>query len=101
MVGPTRRGGGSGLGEATARELARLGGKVAVLDINLGDRNSFPIADRLVEMSVPFFFASGYGEQAKLPMEHRSRPLVQKPYTLENMARSVAELLGLSPTPES
>ena len=28
-------GGGSGLGEATARELARLGAKVAVLDINL------------------------------------------------------------------
>ena len=27
-------GGGSGLGEATARELARLGAKVAVLDIN-------------------------------------------------------------------
>lgn len=30
-------GGGSGLGEATARELARLGGKVAVLDINLAN----------------------------------------------------------------
>ncbi len=28
-------GGGSGLGEATARELARLGAKVAVLDLNL------------------------------------------------------------------
>ncbi|WP_382320647.1 SDR family NAD(P)-dependent oxidoreductase [Hydrogenophaga sp. UC242_50] len=28
-------GGGSGLGEATARELARLGAKVAVLDVNL------------------------------------------------------------------
>ena len=28
-------GGGSGLGEATARELARLGAKVAILDINL------------------------------------------------------------------
>ena len=27
-------GAGSGLGEATARELARLGAKVAVLDIN-------------------------------------------------------------------
>ena len=27
-------GGGSGLGEATARELARLGAKVAVLDVN-------------------------------------------------------------------
>jgi NAD(P)-dependent dehydrogenase (short-subunit alcohol dehydrogenase family) len=30
-------GGGSGLGEATARELAHLGGKVAVLDINLAN----------------------------------------------------------------
>jgi len=30
-------GGASGLGEATARELARLGAKVAVLDVNLGD----------------------------------------------------------------
>jgi len=30
-------GGGSGLGEATARELARLGAKVAVLDINLAN----------------------------------------------------------------
>ena len=28
-------GGGSGLGEATARELARLGAKVAVLDLNI------------------------------------------------------------------
>ena len=28
-------GGGSGLGEATARELARLGARVAVLDVNL------------------------------------------------------------------
>ena len=28
-------GGGSGLGEATARELARLGAKVAVLDVNM------------------------------------------------------------------
>ncbi|CAN5459864.1 SDR family NAD(P)-dependent oxidoreductase [soil metagenome] len=30
-------GGGSGLGEATARELARLGAKVAVLDMNLAN----------------------------------------------------------------
>ena len=28
-------GGGSGLGEATARELARLGAKVAVLDLSM------------------------------------------------------------------
>ncbi|MEN9904308.1 MAG: hypothetical protein RLZZ555_873 [Pseudomonadota bacterium] len=36
-------GGGSGLGEATARELARLGAKVAVLDVNLD--NARRVAD--------------------------------------------------------
>lgn len=36
-------GGGSGLGEATARELARLGAKVAVLDLNMA--NAQRVAD--------------------------------------------------------
>lgn len=66
---------------------------LAVLDINLGDRTSFPIADRLRDLAIPFIFASGYGEQASLPMEHRSRQVLQKPYTLENMARALAELM--------
>ena len=38
-------GGGSGLGEATARELARLGARVAVLDINLANAQS--VADAI------------------------------------------------------
>lgn len=61
---------------------------VAMLDINLGDRNSYPIADRLAELNVPFIFATGYGEQAQPPVEHRGRLIVQKPYTLENVARA-------------
>ena len=40
-------GGGSGLGEATARELARLGAKVAVLDLNLD--NAQRVAKEIVE----------------------------------------------------
>lgn len=67
----------------------------AVLDINLGDQNSFGIADRLSDAGVPFFFATGYGEQALLPAEHRSRIVVQKPYTTHNLARAVEELLGV------
>lgn len=67
---------------------------VAVLDINLGDRTSFTVADLLLEQNVPFLFASGYGEQAALPMEHRNRIVIQKPYTLENIARGMAEILG-------
>ena len=67
---------------------------VALLDINLGDRNSYPIADRLAALRVPFLFATGYGEQANLPQEHRGRLVVQKPYTIENVARAMDTLLG-------
>ncbi len=67
---------------------------IAVLDINLGDQTSYPIADRLLELGVPFLFATGYGEQADLPTDHSSRRVLQKPYTLENVARALAELMA-------
>ena len=71
--------------------------KLAMLDINLGDQNSFPIADRLSDLDVPFLFATGYGEQAQLPQRHRGRPVVQKPYTMENVARAVSDILLMLP----
>jgi light-regulated signal transduction histidine kinase (bacteriophytochrome) len=68
----------------------------AILDINLGDHTSFGIADRLQDLGVPFIFASGYGEQAKLPDEHRARIVLQKPYTTHNLAKAVEQLMGIS-----
>ena len=65
----------------------------AILDINLGDHTSFPIADRLDDLGIPFLFATGYGEQAKLPERHRRRVVLQKPYSLPVLARSIPELL--------
>lgn len=67
---------------------------VAILDINLGNSTSFPVADELLEREVPFMFATGYGEQAQFPDKHRGRPVVQKPYTIENVARALAGMLG-------
>jgi two-component sensor histidine kinase len=67
---------------------------IAMLDINLGDRTSYAVADRLLELGVPFLFASGYGEQAQLPPHHVGRALLQKPYTLENVARALDTLLA-------
>jgi CheY-like chemotaxis protein len=67
---------------------------IAILDINLGNTNSFAIADRLMEKGIPFMFATGYGEQAKLPEQHVSRIVAQKPYTLATMRRRLSELLG-------
>jgi light-regulated signal transduction histidine kinase (bacteriophytochrome)/CheY-like chemotaxis protein len=67
---------------------------LAVLDINLGDQLSFTVADRLHALGVPFIFATGYGEQAMLPEDHRGRDVVQKPYTLEGIARIFEELMS-------
>lgn len=67
---------------------------LAVLDINLGHGDSFPIADRLLELGIPFVFATGYGEQAQIPQQHRGRSVIQKPYTIEIVARTVAALLA-------
>ncbi|MFN3945690.1 MAG: HWE histidine kinase domain-containing protein [Allosphingosinicella sp.] len=68
--------------------------ELAMLDINLGDHNSFAIADRLKELDIPFLFATGYGEQAQLPPAHEDRRVLQKPYTVENVARAVAQVVG-------
>ena len=68
---------------------------LAILDINLGDHQSVPIADRLSELGVPYMFATGYGEQGQLPAEHRGRIVLQKPYTLGSLARRLEELLAL------
>ena len=70
---------------------------LAILDINLGDYNSFPIADKLLSLGIPFMFATGYGEQAKLPSQHRARIVLQKPYTLATMIRSLPQLLEGEP----
>lgn len=67
---------------------------LAILDVNLGNGTSFAVADELLEREIPFMFATGYGEQAQFPDQHRGRPVVQKPYTIENIARAVADMIG-------
>jgi CheY-like chemotaxis protein len=66
---------------------------LAVLDVNLGDTTSFAIADRLESLGVPFLFATGYGEQTRLPERLMSKPVLQKPYTLNMLSRRLPEIL--------
>jgi DNA-binding response OmpR family regulator len=66
----------------------------AILDINLGSETSLPIADRLHALGIPFLFATGYGEQAQLPAIHADVPVLQKPYTIEGVAKALSALLG-------
>lgn len=79
--------------EAAFDQLELVQPTLAILDINLGNSTSFPVADRLLQLGVPFIFATGYGEQAQFPDVHRGRLVVQKPYTFENIAKALARIL--------
>jgi two-component sensor histidine kinase/CheY-like chemotaxis protein len=60
----------------------------ALLDINLGGETSFPVADRLAEVGVPFAFCTGYAADAMLPERFAGVPLIRKPFN----AASVVDL---------
>jgi DNA-binding response OmpR family regulator len=57
---------------------------LAVLDVNLGGEEAFPVATLLAERGIPFVFSTGYGN-AGLPPDWRSRPTLQKPFTQEQV----------------
>jgi DNA-binding response OmpR family regulator len=64
----------------------------AILDIQLGDHSSVPIAEALQSKGVPFAFASGYGASG-VPEGFRNYPVLQKPFTIEELERCLATLL--------
>lgn len=62
----------------------------AVLDINLGDETSVPVAEELLDRGIPFAFASGYGDPNLLSETLRDAPLITKPYTETNLRAILA-----------
>jgi CheY-like chemotaxis protein len=59
---------------------------VAMLDINLAGKLSYPVAGVLRSRGIPFVFATGYGTIG-LPAEFQGSPVLSKPYSqrqLEN-----------------
>ncbi|MBV8393955.1 MAG: response regulator [Alphaproteobacteria bacterium] len=63
----------------------------AVLDINLNGKKSFPVADVLAARGVPFLFATGYGARA-LMAPWLDRPILQKPYSLDELRRALGKV---------
>lgn len=69
----------------------------ALLDVNLGGEDSFPVADRLADAGIAYIFASGYGWAAKCPARHKGRPFITKPYTKDSIAKALAALSAEPP----
>ena len=78
---------------AAALPLVEAGGfDAAILDVNLrGGEKSFAIADALAARGVPFVFATG-GSGDDIAPDHRDRPRLPKPYTMDGVEQALAAL---------
>ncbi|HET6586650.1 MAG TPA: response regulator [Oleiagrimonas sp.] len=65
---------------------------VALLDINMADEESFPVAEKLRSRGIPFVFSSGYDDQ-RLPEEWRSAKVLQKPYDTKTVTAALTAML--------
>lgn len=69
--------------------------EAAIIDVNLGGVASFPLADKLRILGVPFLFSTGYGAEG-IPERFRDVQLLGKPYRRDDIH---AALSGLCVSP--
>lgn len=62
----------------------------ALLDFNLGVDTSAAVADKLIELGVPFAFATGYGEGIGVE-RWPGVPVINKPYGLKELRAAVSQ----------
>src|SRR3954447_12384013 len=80
------------LGEALA-EVGRTPIDAAVVSINLGTDNSFPVMDALTAAKIPFIIVTGY-ERKSLPERFEGVPVVNKPFRYEGVRDEIRRMLG-------
>lgn len=77
-----------------AAELAKTAAcDLAILDVNLDGHDVYPVADLLTKRGVPFLFVTGYGSHG-LPEAYRSHPVLQKPFQLDDLDKTLGRLLA-------
>jgi PAS domain S-box len=66
----------------------------AVLDVNLFGQLSFPVAEVLDGMGVPFLFCTGYGSLEAPNERLRRAPILRKPASPDQVTRALNDLLA-------
>ena len=66
---------------------------VAILDINLDGKQSFPIADVLRSRGIPFFFATGYGAKG-LSDAYEGALTLKKPFLFHDLEKAVRQTVN-------
>ena len=62
---------------------------LAVLDVNLANEQSFPVAQLLQERGIPFVFATGYGLRG-LDERFKEVTTLQKPFEPDQLANAIS-----------
>jgi len=68
--------------------IERGGFDLVILDVNLGTRECWPVADRLAEQAIPFILATG-GHVTPPPAHHAEAPTLSKPFTLDSVREAL------------
>jgi CheY-like chemotaxis protein len=61
---------------------------LAILDVNVAGEAIYPVADALVQRSIPFVFSTGYGS-AGIRDAYRDRPVLQKPFAQHDLKQKL------------
>jgi DNA-binding response OmpR family regulator len=70
--------------------------ELAILDVNLGSEQSFPVADVLAGRGIPFIFATGYGTDG-LSARFRQAITLPKPFASDQLERAIFQALVPQP----
>jgi CheY-like chemotaxis protein len=85
----------AGVVDTVADALARVAigdMDAAILDVNLrGGEKSTAVAEALAAKNIPFVFATGGGDDS-VDERFRNRPRLQKPFTMDGVAKALEAL---------
>ena len=64
----------------------------AILDVNLGGERVFPLADTLIDRSVPMIFITGY-DPATLSARFERVPVCEKPFKVSRIIDAIGKAI--------
>jgi CheY-like chemotaxis protein len=78
---------------AQALELGKSDIDAAIVDVLLGNDNSYPLVDALIARGLPFALATGYGPGGVEP-KYRDQPTLGKPFGFEAFRGAIDNLMA-------
>jgi CheY-like chemotaxis protein len=69
----------------------------ALLDVKLGDETADLVAAALKQRAIPMVFVTAYGD-ARLPPGFETHPVIQKPYSEDQLLRLIDSIFDRSDT---